>query len=91
MIAQEKKGSDWKGSAFLFLGLVVGLLAGYYLNIDLEGRAKAMEICGECQANLGIMVGNFNVLAKECSGLKKDIPLFPPVFGNNTTVSVYAS
>ena len=91
MIAQEKKGSDWKGSAFLFLGLVIGLLAGYYLNIDLASRAKAMEICGVCQENVGIMVKNFNVLAKECAGMKKDIPLFPPMFGNNTTVSVYAS
>lgn len=89
LIAQEK-GADWKGSVFLFLGLTIGLLAGYYLNIDLEGRAKAMEICGECQENLGIMVGNFNILAKECSGLKKDIPLFPAV-GLNQTVSVYAS
>jgi hypothetical protein len=74
MIAQEKQG-DWKSTTFLMMGLAIGLLCGYYLNTEQSSKAKASEICGVCQENVGIMVKNFNVLVAECNLHRNDVRL----------------
>jgi hypothetical protein len=81
-------GFDWKPSAFISFGLAVGLMAGYFLNTELAAKSKASEICGVCQDNLNIMIGNFNNMTEQCSQPRyKDLPAFI----NNQTVRVYAS
>lgn len=87
-----KKKSEWKHLAFLTVGLVIGMLIGYQMNLEKSAQSMAVGICKTCQDNLGIMVGNFNVLAKTCSEAQqyqRNISILPGVI--NQTVSVYAS
>lgn len=85
--------SDFKAFALLCLGMVVGLYIGYSMNLEKDAQIRATKDCGICQENLGIMIGNFNTMAKQCSNtipLQRNISILPAI-GMNQTVSVYAS
>jgi hypothetical protein len=74
----------------LCLGIVVGLFIGYSMNLEKDAQIRATKDCGICQSNLNTMVGNFNVLAKQCdlkNPLVKNVSILPGVI--NGTVKVY--
>jgi hypothetical protein len=84
---------QWLQITQLAIGLCVGLVLGYELNLEKSAAIMAKDSCGICQDNLAVMVSNFNTLARDCPTLSgqaqaayKDLP----VFSNNTTVRVYA-
>ena len=85
-----KEKSDFKGFFLLVLGLLVGLFLGYQLNLEKSAQIMADKDCGICQENIGIMVSNFNVLAKNCTQAKtfRDVAILPALNANNT-IRVY--
>ena len=80
---------DAKVLIYGVIGIVVGLLVGYQLNLEKTAQAMATEQCGVCQENVKIMVGNFNSLAQQCDfdNKYKDVTILPKVI--NETVRVY--
>ena len=73
----------------LAIGLFIGVVLGYELNVEKTAQVMATKDCGVCQENLDIMVGNFNTVAKLCNQAKGyDVPLFPTI-GLNQTVRIY--
>lgn len=88
----EKKPMEWKHLAFLTVGMVVGLVIGYQLNLENSAQAMAHGICATYQANLGIMVENFNILAKNCSEAQtfRDVSILPAL-GANETIRIYTN
>ena len=84
----KKKSNMWMG--FVAIGFVAGAIFGLLMNLNIAASAQAKEICGTCQENLGIMVGNFNILAKNCSEAQafRDVKILPAL-GLNETIRVY--
>jgi len=87
----SKEKSDFKGFFLLVLGLLVGMFLGYQLNLEKSAQIMADKDCAVCQENLGIMVSNFNVLAKNCTEAKtfRDVAILPALQVNNT-IRVYS-
>jgi len=92
MVQSIKPKPDWQAFASLCLGIAVGLFIGYQINVEKSAAIMAADYCSTCQENLGIMVGNFNVLAKTCEQAlpftSKNVSILPGVI--NQTVRVYA-
>ena len=91
-LAAEPKKNNNMWMVFVGIGFLAWAIFGYTITLNNMAQEQANSICGTCQENLGIMVNNFDALAKTCSEAKqyqKNISILPGVF--NHTVSVYAS
>lgn len=75
---------------FLVVGLAVGLLVAYTLNLEKTAASMAAGQCGVCQENVRTMVENFNILSQDCMKAQnyKDVEILPAI-GLNQSVRVY--
>lgn len=92
VIASTKEKSDFKSLAMLCIGLAIGLLLAYQLNLEKSASVMANERCNVCQDNINTMVENFNILGKKCTEAQnyKDVKVLPAL-GLNQSIRVYSN
>lgn len=58
--------NDWKQFAVAMVFLLIGLWAGFSINLDKTATSQAVGMCNVCQSNLNTMIYNFNIMTKQC-------------------------